>query len=349
MGARGLMLICSFHFPLLRFTAAGRKRERKRKNKNYFCPEGLSPNSVTLPCQPQDTFLLGWLCEILYFMAVFLMILFLKTISAAFCSRFLQSPLGRRRSDPLLNGAVRWFQDELSDFTGSKSATPMSTTASDVEREDGSSKSAEVQAAPGTRSISVGRLQTPSSSRWSFFGELFFSNLHEPRWFEPALFVLLRRPAWQRGQHRRAGHHRVHARARHGCDRLQALQVETLVQVVFFCVFFLACAGRHFLSCRPTQQQHADQRHREHGVRPQHRLPVRGAVVRGHRNHRGRGRRGRFAGWVPAGWAEAASEFCACDFFLFLLLLVNKHLRWEDVQIIDVFKTLSIFIYSELP
>ncbi|XP_075880137.1 sperm associated antigen 9a isoform X2 [Nelusetta ayraudi] len=47
-------------------------------------------------------------------------------------------------------------KDELSDFTGSKSATPMSTTASDVEREDGSSKSAEVQAAPGTRSISVG-------------------------------------------------------------------------------------------------------------------------------------------------------------------------------------------------
>lgn len=34
----------------------------------------------------------------------------------------------------------------------------MSTTASDMEREDGSSKSMEVQAAPGTRSISVGRL-----------------------------------------------------------------------------------------------------------------------------------------------------------------------------------------------
>uniref|UniRef100_A0A3P8NF92 C-Jun-amino-terminal kinase-interacting protein 4 n=1 Tax=Astatotilapia calliptera TaxID=8154 RepID=A0A3P8NF92_ASTCA len=44
--------------------------------------------------------------------------------------------------------------DELSDFTGSKSATPMSTTASDMEREDGNSKSTEVQAAPGTRSIS---------------------------------------------------------------------------------------------------------------------------------------------------------------------------------------------------
>ncbi|XP_029692725.1 C-Jun-amino-terminal kinase-interacting protein 4-like isoform X6 [Takifugu rubripes] len=47
-------------------------------------------------------------------------------------------------------------KDELLDFTGSKSATPMSTTASDMEREDGNSKSTEVQAAPGTRSISVG-------------------------------------------------------------------------------------------------------------------------------------------------------------------------------------------------
>lgn len=49
-------------------------------------------------------------------------------------------------------------QDELSDFTGSKSATPMSTTASDMEREDGNSRSTEVQAAPGTRSISVGKI-----------------------------------------------------------------------------------------------------------------------------------------------------------------------------------------------
>lgn len=46
----------------------------------------------------------------------------------------------------------------MSDFTGSKSATPMSTTASDMEREDRNSKSTEVQAAPGTRSISVGKL-----------------------------------------------------------------------------------------------------------------------------------------------------------------------------------------------
>ncbi|XP_057717470.1 sperm associated antigen 9a isoform X1 [Corythoichthys intestinalis] len=44
-------------------------------------------------------------------------------------------------------------KDEMSDFTGSKSGTPMSTTASDVGRED---KSTEVQAAPGTRSVSVG-------------------------------------------------------------------------------------------------------------------------------------------------------------------------------------------------
>uniref|UniRef100_A0A3Q4APS2 C-Jun-amino-terminal kinase-interacting protein 4 n=1 Tax=Mola mola TaxID=94237 RepID=A0A3Q4APS2_MOLML len=51
------------------------------------------------------------------------------------------------------------LKDELSDFDGSKSATPMSTTASDMEREDGNSKSTEVQAAPGTRSISVGRVK----------------------------------------------------------------------------------------------------------------------------------------------------------------------------------------------
>ncbi|XP_074552376.1 sperm associated antigen 9a isoform X2 [Halichoeres trimaculatus] len=55
-------------------------------------------------------------------------------------------------------------KDELSDFTGSKSVTPMSTTASDMEREDGTSKSAEVQAAPGTRSISVGLPENEDSS-----------------------------------------------------------------------------------------------------------------------------------------------------------------------------------------
>ncbi|XP_068193096.1 sperm associated antigen 9a isoform X4 [Antennarius striatus] len=46
-------------------------------------------------------------------------------------------------------------KDELSDFTGSKSATPMSTTASDMEKEDGNCKSMEVQAAPGTRSVGL--------------------------------------------------------------------------------------------------------------------------------------------------------------------------------------------------
>ncbi|XP_019125352.2 sperm associated antigen 9a isoform X4 [Larimichthys crocea] len=55
-------------------------------------------------------------------------------------------------------------KDELSDFTGSKSATPMSTTASDMEREDGNCKSTEVQAAPGTRSVSVGLPENEDSS-----------------------------------------------------------------------------------------------------------------------------------------------------------------------------------------
>ncbi|XP_037111707.1 sperm associated antigen 9a isoform X1 [Syngnathus acus] len=55
-------------------------------------------------------------------------------------------------------------KDEMSDFTGSKSATPMSTTASDIGRDDGNSKSAEVQAAPGTRSVSVGLPDNEDSS-----------------------------------------------------------------------------------------------------------------------------------------------------------------------------------------
>uniref|UniRef100_A0AAX7TZ74 Sperm associated antigen 9a n=1 Tax=Astatotilapia calliptera TaxID=8154 RepID=A0AAX7TZ74_ASTCA len=64
-------------------------------------------------------------------------------------------------SQPRSNTSLK---DELSDFTGSKSATPMSTTASDMEREDGNSKSTEVQAAPGTRSISVGQPENEDSS-----------------------------------------------------------------------------------------------------------------------------------------------------------------------------------------
>ncbi|KAK9534945.1 hypothetical protein VZT92_007358 [Zoarces viviparus] len=53
-------------------------------------------------------------------------------------------------------------KDELSDFTGSKSATPI--TATDTEKGDGNSKSREVQAAPGTRSISVGLPENEKSS-----------------------------------------------------------------------------------------------------------------------------------------------------------------------------------------
>uniref|UniRef100_A0A8C9YDY5 Sperm associated antigen 9a n=1 Tax=Sander lucioperca TaxID=283035 RepID=A0A8C9YDY5_SANLU len=60
---------------------------------------------------------------------------------------------GWRFTDPTRSNSS--LKDELSDFTGSKSATPMSTTTSDMEREEGNSKSTEVQAAPGTRSISV--------------------------------------------------------------------------------------------------------------------------------------------------------------------------------------------------
>uniref|UniRef100_A0A8C9YD78 C-Jun-amino-terminal kinase-interacting protein 4 n=1 Tax=Sander lucioperca TaxID=283035 RepID=A0A8C9YD78_SANLU len=68
------------------------------------------------------------------------------------------------RSNSSLKVSVSFsLQDELSDFTGSKSATPMSTTTSDMEREEGNSKSTEVQAAPGTRSISVGRVSLPEN------------------------------------------------------------------------------------------------------------------------------------------------------------------------------------------
>uniref|UniRef100_A0A7N6AZP0 RH2 domain-containing protein n=1 Tax=Anabas testudineus TaxID=64144 RepID=A0A7N6AZP0_ANATE len=66
---------------------------------------------------------------------------------------------GWRFTDPSQPRSNTSLKDELSDFTGSKSATPMSTTASDLEKEDGNSKSTEVQAAPGTRSISVGRVK----------------------------------------------------------------------------------------------------------------------------------------------------------------------------------------------
>ncbi|KAM8824968.1 sperm associated antigen 9a isoform 1-T1 [Synchiropus picturatus] len=72
---------------------------------------------------------------------------------------------GKGAQDPSWgNSLADDCKDELSDFTGSKSATPMSTTASDMEREDGSSRSTEVQAAPGTRSISVGLPDKEDSS-----------------------------------------------------------------------------------------------------------------------------------------------------------------------------------------
>uniref|UniRef100_A0A7N8WTU0 Sperm associated antigen 9a n=1 Tax=Mastacembelus armatus TaxID=205130 RepID=A0A7N8WTU0_9TELE len=71
---------------------------------------------------------------------------------------------GWRFTEPTQLRSSTSLKDELSDFTGSKSATPMSTTASDMEREDGNSKSTEVQAAPGTRSISVGLPENEDSS-----------------------------------------------------------------------------------------------------------------------------------------------------------------------------------------
>ncbi|XP_072224472.1 sperm associated antigen 9a isoform X3 [Leuresthes tenuis] len=64
-------------------------------------------------------------------------------------------------SQPRSNTSLK---DELSDIAGSKSAAPMSTTASDMEKEDGNSKSMEVQAGPGTRSISVGLPENEDSS-----------------------------------------------------------------------------------------------------------------------------------------------------------------------------------------
>ncbi|XP_071330033.1 sperm associated antigen 9a isoform X7 [Trachinotus anak] len=71
---------------------------------------------------------------------------------------------GWRFTDPTQPRSNTSLKDELSDFTGSKSATPMSTTTSDMEKEDGNSKSTEVQAAPGTRSISVGLPENEDSS-----------------------------------------------------------------------------------------------------------------------------------------------------------------------------------------
>ncbi|XP_061702027.1 sperm associated antigen 9a isoform X2 [Syngnathoides biaculeatus] len=72
---------------------------------------------------------------------------------------------GKSAQDPTWgNSLADNCKDEMSDFTGSKSATPMSTTASEIGREDGNCKSTEVQAAPGTRSVSVGLPDNEDSS-----------------------------------------------------------------------------------------------------------------------------------------------------------------------------------------
>ncbi|KAM4535652.1 sperm associated antigen 9a isoform 3-T3 [Fundulus diaphanus] len=72
---------------------------------------------------------------------------------------------GKSAQDPTWGNSLAVdCKDELSDITGSKSATPMSTTGSDMEREDGICKSTEVQAAPGTRSISVGLPENEENS-----------------------------------------------------------------------------------------------------------------------------------------------------------------------------------------
>uniref|UniRef100_A0A8C3G1V1 Sperm associated antigen 9a n=1 Tax=Cyclopterus lumpus TaxID=8103 RepID=A0A8C3G1V1_CYCLU len=69
---------------------------------------------------------------------------------------------GWRFTDPARANTAS-LKDELSDLSGSKSAT-MSTTASDMEKGGGNSKSTEVQAALGTRSILVGLPENEESS-----------------------------------------------------------------------------------------------------------------------------------------------------------------------------------------
>ncbi|KAM4717637.1 sperm associated antigen 9a isoform 3-T3 [Anableps anableps] len=72
---------------------------------------------------------------------------------------------GKSAQDPTWgNSLADDCKDEMSNITGAKSATVMSTTAPDMEREDGSSKSTEVQAAPGTRTISVGLPENEENS-----------------------------------------------------------------------------------------------------------------------------------------------------------------------------------------
>ncbi|MED6290089.1 C-Jun-amino-terminal kinase-interacting protein 4, partial [Characodon lateralis] len=67
---------------------------------------------------------------------------------------------GKNVQDPTWgNSLADDCKDELSDITGSKS-----TTASDTEKEEGNSKSTEVQAAPGTRTISEGLPENEENS-----------------------------------------------------------------------------------------------------------------------------------------------------------------------------------------
>ncbi|TNN57643.1 C-Jun-amino-terminal kinase-interacting protein 4 [Liparis tanakae] len=68
---------------------------------------------------------------------------------------------GWRFTDPARSNTAS-LKDELSDLAGSKSATM--STASDLEKGDGKSRSTEVQAAPGTRSILVGLPEKEESS-----------------------------------------------------------------------------------------------------------------------------------------------------------------------------------------
>lgn len=76
--------------------------------------------------------------------------------SLSFLQYLIVSPVFEYISVILLYLRFVSLQDELSDLAGSKSVTM--STASDMEKGDGNSKSTEVQAAPGTRSILVGKV-----------------------------------------------------------------------------------------------------------------------------------------------------------------------------------------------
>ncbi|XP_020561033.1 C-Jun-amino-terminal kinase-interacting protein 4 isoform X4 [Oryzias latipes] len=72
---------------------------------------------------------------------------------------------GKGAQDPPWgNSLADACKDELLDFSGSKLASASASSQSDVKREDGSKKSAEVQAVTGTRSTSVGLPENEDSS-----------------------------------------------------------------------------------------------------------------------------------------------------------------------------------------